>query len=271
MRRIVLLALCLMGLSAAAEENTIDISGDNTDKNYISYSKTISLTESDVVNVKMARYAYFSSTIKGSGTLNLYAGGERCYLGTTGGKTWPNWANYTGNIHIYPFPENSASAGFYGVVLAFGGKTSSPESVYEDYEAGKAYGLDTLVLIDDKGVQMPGAGKYAGMFYADSEEAIALDLSRKLYNRRWGYSYGSVNDDIERTLKWLQNHIDPLNSNIQLIDVSSPDMGIQSHPINSGSYQYYSLEGTKLGSINMPGIMIQKASDGQKTRKIIVR
>jgi hypothetical protein len=107
--------------------------------------------------------------------------------------------------------------------------------------------------------------------YADSEEAIALDLSRKLYNRRWGYSYGSVNDDIERTLKWLQNHIDPLNSNIQLIDVSSPDMGIQSHPINSGSYQYYSLEGTKLGSINMPGIMIQKASDGQKTRKIIVR
>lgn len=107
--------------------------------------------------------------------------------------------------------------------------------------------------------------------YADSEEAIALDLSRKLYNRRWGYSYGSVNDDIERTLKWLQNHIDPLNSNIQLIDVSSPDMGIQSHPINSGSYQYYSLEGTKLGSINMPGIMIQKASNGQKTRKIIVR
>ena len=67
-----------MGLSAAAEKKTIDISGDNNDKNYISYNKTISLPESDTVNVMMARYVYFSSTIKGSGTLNLYAGGERC-------------------------------------------------------------------------------------------------------------------------------------------------------------------------------------------------
>ena len=87
MRKILLLALCLTGLSAAAEEKTIDISGDNTDKNYISYTKSISLPEADVVNVKMARYVNFSSTITGKGTLNLYAGGERCYLGTMGGKT----------------------------------------------------------------------------------------------------------------------------------------------------------------------------------------
>ena len=46
----------------------------------------------------------------------------------------------------------------------------------EDYEAGKAYGLDTLVLIDDKGMQMTGAGKYAGMFYEDSEDPIIEDM-----------------------------------------------------------------------------------------------
>lgn len=46
----------------------------------------------------------------------------------------------------------------------------------EDYEAGKAYGLDTLVLVDDKGLQMAGAGKYAGMFYEDSEDPIIEDM-----------------------------------------------------------------------------------------------
>lgn len=126
------LLLAFVAMAGMAQNETIDISGDNTDKNYVSYSKTIKLAEGTSLDVKMARYCYFSSTITGSGTLNLYAGGERCYLGTTGGKTWPNWTKYTGDIHIYPYPENSASAGFYGVVVAFGGKSSSPESIYED-------------------------------------------------------------------------------------------------------------------------------------------
>ena len=137
MKQLLLSALCFLTLSVAAEEQTIDISGDNTDKDYISYSKAISLPASDIVNVKMGRYVLFSSTIKGEGTLNLYAGGERCYLGTTGGKTWPDWLKYTGDIHIYPFPENSPSAGFYGVVVAFGGKSSSPETINEDMKLSR--------------------------------------------------------------------------------------------------------------------------------------
>ena len=199
MRRIVLLTLCLMGLSAAAEENTIDISGDNTDKNYISYSKTISLPESDIVNVKMARYVYFSSTIKGSGTLNLYAGGERCYLGTTGGKTWPNWTNYTGDIHIYPFPENSASAGFYGVVLAFGGKTSSPESVYEDYEAGKVNpSMANNRVILHEGATICGESNTAGSGYRIGElqtEAGSMLQGYMKKGRSVYYLLGGLNTD----------------------------------------------------------------------------
>lgn len=137
MRQFLLSALCFLALSAVAEEKTIDISGDNSDKDYISYSTAISLPASDVVNVKMGRYVLFSSTIKGEGTLNLYAGGERCYLGTTGGKTWPDWSNYTGDIHIWPFPKNAPSASFYGVVVAFGGKASSPETIPEDFKLNR--------------------------------------------------------------------------------------------------------------------------------------
>ena len=131
-----LLFIFLSFSTAFAEERTIDTSGNNTSDSYKSYSQSISLPASDTVNVKMARYCYFSSTINGMGRLNLYAGGERCYLGTEKGKSWPNWTNYKGDVHIYPFPEN-ASAGFYGVVLAHGGKSSTAENALDDAKSGK--------------------------------------------------------------------------------------------------------------------------------------
>ena len=123
--------------TATAQTEVIDISGNNTSSSYISYDKAISLPSSKTVEVKMARYCYFSSTISGSGRLNLYAGGERSYLGTAKGAAWPNWTNYKGDIHIYPFKENSLSAGFYGVVLAHGGKSSSPDNALDDAKSGK--------------------------------------------------------------------------------------------------------------------------------------
>ena len=126
-----------MMLTATATERTIDISGNNTSSSYVSYSTSFSISKNDAVNVKMARYCYFSSTISGTGTLNLYAGGERCYLGTEKGKTWPNWTRYKGDIHIYPYKENSSSAGFYGVVLAHGGKSSTAENALDDAKSGK--------------------------------------------------------------------------------------------------------------------------------------
>ncbi len=46
----------------------------------------------------------------------------------------------------------------------------------EDYNAGKEYGLDIMVAVDSKGYQTEAAGKYAGMFYEASEDAIIADL-----------------------------------------------------------------------------------------------
>ena len=125
-----------LSMGTFAEERTIDISGDNTSSSYISYNTAFSISQNNIVNVKMARYCYFSSTISGSGVLNLYAGGERCYLGDKD-KKWPNWTSYKGDVHIYPFPENSSSAGFYGVVLAHGGKSSTAENALDDAKSGK--------------------------------------------------------------------------------------------------------------------------------------
>ena len=134
---IVTMLLALTSMTVNAQTETIDCSGDNTASNYVSYNTPISLPAGKTVNVKMARYCYFSSTITGSGLLNLYAGGERCYLGTSKGATWPDWTGYSGDIHIYPFKANSSAAGFYGVVLAHGGKSFSPENVADAIRSGK--------------------------------------------------------------------------------------------------------------------------------------
>ena len=127
----------LLTLNAVAAERTLDISGNNTSSNYVTYNKSFRLLAGNTMNVKMARYCYFSSTIAGAGTLNLYAGGERCYLGTEKGAEWPDWSSFRGDIHIYPFSENAPNAGFYGVVLAHGGKSFSPENIENDLKDGK--------------------------------------------------------------------------------------------------------------------------------------
>ena len=138
MKQLFILTLSVLSaLAATAKERTIDVSGNNTSSDYKTYSQSIRLVAADTVNVMLARYCYFSSAINGKGVLNIYAGGERCYLGTEKGKEWPNWTNYTGDVHIYPYPENSSSAGFYGVVLAHGGKSSSPENALDDAKSGK--------------------------------------------------------------------------------------------------------------------------------------
>ena len=123
--------------TVAAQNETIDISGNNKSDSYVSYNKAVSLPAGKEVDVKMARYCYFSSTVTGSGTINLYAGGERCYLGTKSGASWANWSGFKGNAHIYRFKENAPSAGSYNVVLAHGGKVFSPEKIEECIKGSK--------------------------------------------------------------------------------------------------------------------------------------
>ncbi|MBO4821656.1 MAG: endo-1,4-beta-xylanase [Prevotella sp.] len=127
----------LLSLPAMADHWTINFSGNNTSSDYKTYDSPITLKANDTVDVYMARYAYFNSRITGTGTLMLYAGGERCYLGTAKGASWPDWAGYTGDVHVWPYQSNSSSAGFYGVVMAHGGKAFSAEDIEGGLQSGK--------------------------------------------------------------------------------------------------------------------------------------
>ena len=121
--------MLLLALTPAqAQKRTIDISGNNTDSSAKSYATAFTLAEGDTVDVLMARYCYFSPKITGKGVLNLFAGGERGYLGNSD-KKWNEWGDYTGDVHIYPYKENAPSASSYNVVLMHGGKAFSPENI----------------------------------------------------------------------------------------------------------------------------------------------
>ena len=123
-----MLLMALTQAQAQTGKRTIDISGDNTSSSAKQYSTAFTLQQGDTVDVLMARYCYFSPKITGSGTLNLFAGGERGYLGNSD-KKWNEWGDYTGDVHIWPYKENAPSAGSYNVVLMHGGKAFSPENI----------------------------------------------------------------------------------------------------------------------------------------------
>lgn len=135
-RNLILTCLLLTGtFTVVAQNETIDTSGDNTDKTYITYDKAISVAANKTVDVKMARYCYLNSTVSGKGTINLYAGGERCWLGTK--SAWANWTNFKGTAHIHPYRQNSSKAGAFLIVLNHGGKVFSPEKVEDCVKGGK--------------------------------------------------------------------------------------------------------------------------------------
>ena len=46
----------------------------------------------------------------------------------------------------------------------------------DDYRTCRKYNIDIIVPVDDRGCQTEEAGKYAGMFYAKSNEAILADM-----------------------------------------------------------------------------------------------
>ena len=47
----------------------------------------------------------------------------------------------------------------------------------DDYNTCKRYKIDIIVPVDDRGYQTKDAGKYAGMYYADSNKAILEDMT----------------------------------------------------------------------------------------------
>ena len=118
--------------------NLIDICEKNTASSYKVWSTPILVGKDQTLNIKTSRYTYFNSKVEGEGTINLYAGGERTYLGSNekNAKNYhPDWNKFTGTLNVYPYKEVEQGAGFYGLVW-MSGKTFSPDNAAQNASDG---------------------------------------------------------------------------------------------------------------------------------------
>ena len=200
-KTLLLTALLLSSVAAMAQNTVVDIrdgKGDNTDKTYITYDKAISVAANKTVDVKLARYCYLNSTVSGKGTINLYAGGERCWLGTK--SAWANWTSFKGDAHVHPFKENSSKAGAFLVVLNHGGKVFDPENIDECIRGGKlnsALQNCKLTVHSGAGICNEANDKNAGGFRIGElqmEDGSTLQGYMKT-GRKSYYLVGSLNTD----------------------------------------------------------------------------
>lgn len=69
---------------------------------------------------------------------------------------------------------------------------TAPGHGEDDYRVGRAYGLDILCPVDDKGYMMEEAGPFSGMYYEVANEEIVKaldDLGVLLYKEKFTHSY----------------------------------------------------------------------------------
>lgn len=108
---------------------TLDYCVKNSSDSYKAISDNIYISAGQTVNVRTSRYSEWTGKVAGEGTLNIYAGGERSYVGTKSskGSTYPDWGAMKGEVHIYPYKEVIGSCGFYGLLMNSG--TFQPDNI----------------------------------------------------------------------------------------------------------------------------------------------
>lgn len=109
--------------------NTLDYCVSNTADSYKTIADNIYIPAGQTVNVRTSRYSEWTGKVAGEGRLNIYAGGERSYMGTKGSKgaTYPDWSAMKGEVHVYPYKAVIGSCGFYGLLMSSG--TFQPDNI----------------------------------------------------------------------------------------------------------------------------------------------
>lgn len=112
----------------AADGQIFDYCVNNTSSNYKNIDLALYIPAGVTASVRTSRYSEWTGALAGQGTLNIYAGGERCYIGTqqSKGSTYPDWTRMTGAVHLYPYKAVAGSCGFYGLLLQ--SSTFSPDN-----------------------------------------------------------------------------------------------------------------------------------------------
>jgi len=118
-------------------DEQISVAKQNTSSAYETISTSFNFVEGSHLTLTTARYTYLTGKAIGAGRMDIYSGGERTYLGCSDKKS-PDWSQYKGDVHVWPYTANSTSNGFYGLVWMHNGKTFNADGVLNDLADGKA-------------------------------------------------------------------------------------------------------------------------------------
>ena len=105
--------------------------------------------------------------------------------------------------------------------------------------------------------------------YPNTDEGKALASSRLLNDKRWATTCATIKDDAQHTLQWLQNHIPPLDQQIQLIDIANSGILPATDSQSDGKELYYDLNGVRICNSVKTGIIICNQGRKGQVKKII--
>lgn len=148
-------------ISHTANNDTIDVCEKNSSTTYVTYSDLIKIPKDKQLTFISALYTYFNSKVQGEGRLNICTGGPRTFIGASD-KSFPDWSNFMGDIHLYPYTKYSSDN---YLILMHRGKTMTPENAREDASEGKmntCMSNNTLTLHKGTTLCIEGSDKNRG-------------------------------------------------------------------------------------------------------------
>ena len=186
---------------ASNSNNLIDICKENTSSDYMVWNTPTLIPENETLNIRTARYSYLNSKMEGAGIINLYAGGERTYLGSNekNNKNYhPDWSLFNGTLNIFPYKDVEANAGFYGLVW-MSGKTFAPDNAAQNAADGNinpCFANTKVVLHNGATIACESGKRGLRIAHLDTEEGSTIYgyLKEKVNNDAY-YMVGGDNSD----------------------------------------------------------------------------
>lgn len=153
---------------------TLDYCESNTSSSYKTISDNIFIPAGQTANVRTSRYSEWTGMVAGGGTLNIYSGGERSYIGTVAskGSTYPDWGGMTGEVHVFPYKDVAGNCGFYGLLLNSG--TFQPDNI-EASRTNEIFANKKVVLHDGATMALESGTRGVRIGCLETEEGSVLD------------------------------------------------------------------------------------------------
>ncbi|MBO5187647.1 MAG: endo-1,4-beta-xylanase [Prevotella sp.] len=173
---------------------TLDYCVDNTSSSYKNISDNIYIPTGQTANVRTSRYTEWTGKVVGGGTLNIYSGGERSYMGTqqSKGSTYPDWSGMTGDIHVFPYKEIKNNCGFYGLLMSSG--TFQPDNL-EASRMNEMLANSNVTLHDGATIAVESGTRGLRIGGLNTEAGSVLDGYYKNSSANSYYIVGGNNSD----------------------------------------------------------------------------